>query len=73
VSAEDVARGRTLLEAQTGTVDEVAAARRAVAAAARRYAKLDPRVRRQRLWALLSRRGFDPDVIERALQGEDPD
>lgn len=67
VSAEDVVRGRALLEAQTGVVDELAAARRAIASAAGRYAKLDPRVRRQRLWALLSRRGFDPDVIERAL------
>jgi len=67
VPAEAIARGRAMLEEQSGAGDEVAAARRVVAQAARRYAALDPRVRRQRLWALLARRGFDGDVIEQAL------
>lgn len=30
-------------------------------------AKLNPAVRRRRLWGLLARRGFDPDTIEQAL------
>lgn len=68
VSDEAVVRGRALVEAQSGAPDEVAAAKRVIAQAARRYAALEPRVRRQRLWALLSRRGFDGDVIEQALR-----
>jgi SOS response regulatory protein OraA/RecX len=43
-------------------------ARRVVSQVAPRYATLDPRVRRQRLYALLVRRGFDGDVIEQALR-----
>jgi regulatory protein len=70
VGAEDIARGRALLEAETGAADEVAAASRVLAQVARRYAALEPRVRRQRLWALLARRGFDGDVIEQALRAD---
>jgi regulatory protein len=58
-------------EAQ-GPADEVRLARRVAEQAARRYARLDPRVRRQRLYALLARRGFDGDVIEQALRDDDP-
>ena len=46
---------------------EVEGARRVVALAEHRYRALEPRVRRQRLYALLARRGFDRDTIEAAL------
>jgi len=67
ISADDVASARLSLEADIGAVDEVGAARRVIEQAERRYARLDPRMRRQRLYALLQRRGFDSDVIRRAL------
>ena len=35
---------------------------------ARRYAKLEPYARKQKLWALLSRRGFDGETINAALR-----
>jgi regulatory protein len=70
VSADDIAAARARLEAREGHEDETAGARRVIAQAARRYAKLDPRVRRQRLYALLMRRGFDGDTIEAALREE---
>ena len=35
--------------------------------AERRYRALEPRIKRRRLYALLMRRGFDGDTIERAL------
>lgn len=58
---------RTALEQQGATGDEHAAAARLVAQAARRYAALEPRVREQRLYALLTRRGFDREVIRAVL------
>jgi regulatory protein len=67
VSGDDITEGRARLETETGPADEVAAARRVLEQVARRYAKLDSRVRRQRLYALLRRRGFDGDVIRSAL------
>jgi regulatory protein len=67
VGADDVETARARLDAEQGELDEVASARRVVAQAARRYATLEPRVRRQRLYALLARRGFDGDVIRQAL------
>jgi len=70
VSADDVAAARARLEEREGPEDEAAGARRVIAQAARRYAGLDPRTRRQRLYALLARRGFDGDVIEAALREE---
>ena len=73
VAAGDIARARAVLEAREGTGDELAAARQALAQAARRYARLDARTRRQRLYALLARRGFDGDVIRRALDIADED
>lgn len=72
ITDADVLEARALVEQRDGTVDEVAAARKLVAQAARRYAKLEPRVRSQRLYALLARRGFDGDVIRRALALPDP-
>ena len=71
ISAEDMAAARARLEEREGHEDEAAGARRVIAQAARRYAKLDPRTRRQRLYALLMRRGFDGDTIEAALREED--
>ena len=38
------------------------------ASKARSMARLDPAVRRRRLWGALARRGFDADTIEAALQ-----
>ena len=70
VEREDVERARARFEAEQGPADEVRLARRVAAQAERRYAGLDQRVRRQRLYALLARRGFDGDVIEQALSGE---
>jgi regulatory protein len=69
ISPEDIETARARFEEERGAADEVTAARRAIAQAARRYASLDPRVRRQRLYAMLMRRGFDGDVIEQALRG----
>jgi len=68
IAAEDIAAGRAALEREQGGTDELAGARRAIAQADRRYAGLEPRVRRQRLYALLARRGYDSDTIERALR-----
>ena len=67
ISADDIARGRTLLEQQVGTVDEIASARRVIAQAERRYRGLEPRARRHRLYGLLARRGYDSETIEAAL------
>lgn len=64
----DIAAARERLERETGGADEVTLARRVIAQSARRLERLDPRVRRQRTWGLLARRGFDPDVIEQALR-----
>jgi len=67
---EDIDRARARFEAEQGPADEVRLARRVAAQAERRYAALDHRVRRRRLYALLARRGFDGDVIEQALRRE---
>ena len=60
----------TAFEREGGAADEAGGAARVVALAARRYRGLEPRIRRQRLYALLSRRGFDRDAIEAALTAE---
>ncbi len=73
VDEADVREARARIEEREGEVDEVAAARKLVARAARRYERLEPRVRAQRLYALLARRGFDGDVIRRALALPDED
>jgi regulatory protein len=67
VNAEDVAAASQRLDAEQGELDEVAGARRVITQAERRMRGLEPRVRRQRLYGLLARRGFDGDVIRRAL------
>lgn len=69
---------QALQEAATDAEDELPRteaerARRALAQLGRRYAGLEPRVRRQRLTAALARRGFDYDAIAEALaEGEKP-
>lgn len=67
IDAEALAAARAQIEEREGVVDELEAARRLIEQAARRYAKLEPRVREQRLYGLLARRGFGSDVIRRAL------
>jgi regulatory protein len=67
VNAEDIKAASARLDAEQGGMDELAAARKVVAQADRRSRGLEPRLRRQRLYALLARRGFDGDVIRRAL------
>lgn len=67
IGDEAVESARATLEQQGATGDEQAAAAKLVAQAARRYAALEPRVREQRLYALLSRRGFDRDTIRSVL------
>ena len=72
IGTDDLAAARARLEESTGAVDEVAGARRVIEQSARRYAGLESRARRQKLWALLSRRGFDSDTIEQALRETAP-
>ena len=67
VSAEDIKAASARLDAEQGGMDELAAACKVVAQAERRSRGIEPRLRRQRLYALLARRGFDGDVIRRAL------
>jgi len=67
VGDEAVTAARAAIEEREGAVDEVATAGKLVVQARRRYARLDPRARQQRLYALLARRGFDGDVIRKAL------
>ena len=71
VAGDDVERAFSRFTETQGPADEVRLARRVAEQAARRYARLDPRLRRQRLYALLVRRGFDSDVIEQALRDDD--
>lgn len=68
VAGDDIDRARARFVEAQGGADEARLARRVVEQASRRYAALDPRVRRQRLYALLARRGFDGETIEQALR-----
>jgi regulatory protein len=68
IAGDDIAAARRLVEEMQGVGDEVSAARKVIDQAARRLASLDPRKRRSRLWALLSRRGFNGETIEAALR-----
>lgn len=70
VGRDDIERAFTRFAEEQGPADEVRLALRVAAQAERRYAALEPRARRQRLYALLARRGFDGDVIEQALRRE---
>jgi regulatory protein len=67
VSEADLQAARARIEERDGAIDELATARKLLAQAAHRYAALEPRVRQQRLYALLARRGYDGEVVRRAL------
>ena len=75
IATEDIGAARARLEADSGPADEVSLASRVIGQTARRYARLDPAARRQRLYALLARRGFDADTIRQALEmpSEEPE
>jgi len=67
---------QALAETATAAADglprsEAERARRALAQIARRYAGLEPRLRRQRLAAALARRGFDYDTVAEVLAEAD--
>ena len=72
ISDDDIERARAQLAERGGAPDEVESAAKLVAQARRRYARLDPQVQRQRLYALLARHGYDSDTIRRALELRDP-
>ena len=72
VSEDDIERARALLAERAIAPDEVESAAKLVAQARRRYAGLEPRIQRQRLYALLARRGYDGDIIRRALELKEP-
>ena len=63
----DIEAARAMLAERDGAPDETESATRLVEQARRRMAGLDPQKRRQRLYALLARRGYSADVIRRAL------
>ena len=72
ISEEDAERARALLSERGSAPDEVGSAAKLVAQARKRYARLEPQAQRQRLYALLARRGYDSDVIRRALELKEP-
>ncbi len=72
ISDDDVERARDVLTERGSAPDEVESALKLVLQARRRYAKLDEQKQRQRLYALLARRGFSADVIRRALEMREP-
>ena len=72
ISQADAERAREVLSERGGAPDEVESAAKLIAQARRRYASLEPHVQRQRLYALLARRGYDADVIRRALELKEP-
>ena len=72
ISTEDIERARALLAERGNAPDEVQAAAKLAAQAQRRYAKLEPRLRQQRLYALLARHGYDGVTIRRALEFREP-
>ena len=72
ISGEDAERARELLSERGSAPDEVGSAAKLVAQARKRYARLEPQAQRQRLYALLARRGYDGDVIRRALELKEP-
>ncbi len=70
VRAELLRRGvspERIEEALRTVPDEKAAARRVIEQCLRRYAGLEPTVRRRRLYGLLARRGFSIDTIEEVM------
>ena len=72
IADDDIERAQALLAERGGAPDELESAAKLVEQARRRFAKLDPQKRRQRLYALLARRGYGADTIRRALDVRDP-
>ena len=72
IADADMARAKELLTERGGAPDEVESAAKLIAQARRRYARLEPQVQRQRLYALLARRGYDGETIRRALELKEP-
>jgi regulatory protein len=72
IAEADILHARELLGERGGAPDELASAAKLAEQARRRYARLDPRVQRQRLYALLARHGYDSDVIRRTLDLREP-
>ena len=72
ISGDDIEKARDLLAERGSAPDEAESAARLIAQARRRFAKLEPHVQRQRMYALLARRGYDPDTIRRALAIDTP-
>ena len=72
IDPETLKRARAAVEEEVGVKESDAeAARRVLTQVARRYRNLDPRVRRQRLSALLARRGFEYATITQVVaEGE---
>jgi regulatory protein len=71
VADEHIVAGRGLIEEREGAADEISVARKLVQQVSARYERFEPRVRSQRLYALLARRGFDGDTIRRVLSMRD--
>lgn len=67
VGDEAIEAARATVAEREGGVDETSTALKLVRQARRRMAALDPAKQRQRLYALLARRGYDGDLIRRVL------
>ena len=67
VDDDAIEQARAALAERADAPDETASAARLVEQARRRYARLEPHVQRQRLYALLARRGYDGETIRRVL------
>ena len=72
IADEDIERARASLVERGSAPDELASAAKLIQQAKRRYARLDEREQRQRLYALLARHGYGSDVIRRALELREP-
>ncbi len=72
ISDDDVERAREQLAERGSAPDEVESALKVVTQARKRLSRLDGQKQRQRLYALLARRGFSADVIRRALELREP-
>lgn len=72
ISDDDVERAREVLTERGSAPDEVESALKVVTQARKRLSRFDEQKQRQRLYALLARRGFSADVIRRALELREP-
>jgi regulatory protein len=63
----DASLARELADEADEQSDPLEAARRLLQARAPSLARLEQRTQRRRLWGLLARRGFDPDIISQAM------